>query len=92
MAIHRLEAAEITSDENPGSRELLEKLNEAKDEVERFEKAEAEGAMVTTRLKWNVEGEKPSKYFCGLEKYNALQKYIPSLKVKDETAIRFCFD
>ena len=34
--------------------------------------------MVRTRLKWNVEGEKTSKYFCGLE------KYIPSLKVKDE--------
>ena len=33
--------------------------------------------------RWKVDGEKPSKFFCKLENYNAMQKYIPQLKVKD---------
>ena len=28
-----------------------------------------------------MEGEKPTRLFCSLEKHNAVQKYIPQLKV-----------
>ena len=84
LALHRLEIAEEASDAQPGSEELLEKLNEAKMEVDKFEKMEAEGAQTRARTTWHIEGEKLSKYFCNLEKYNALQKYIPKLKVKND--------
>ena len=84
LALHRLEVAEEASDSQPNCRELLEKLNEAKKDVEIFEKTEAEGALVRARALWQIEGEKPSKFFCNLEKFNALQKYIPKLKVKNE--------
>ena len=84
LALHRLESAEIASDLDPGSDVLMEQLNVARCLVEKFEQVEAEGAMIRARANWQLHGEKPSKYFCNLEKYNALQKYIPELKVKDE--------
>ena len=49
-----------------------------------FTKKEAEAAECRARIKWQVDGERPSKYFCNLEKYNAIQKYIPLLKVKND--------
>ena len=83
LALHRLEEAEIASDRQPGSSDLKEQLDLARDEVDKFSKQEAEAAECRARLRWKVEGEKPSKFFCKLEKYNAMQKYIPQLKVKD---------
>ena len=58
LALHRLESAEIASDRTPDSIELLKQLNEAKNEVEEFEKKEAEGALMRARLRWQLEGEK----------------------------------
>ena len=84
MAIHKLESAEKLSDGQPGNLRLLEELNAAKLEIEAIEKTEAAGALIRSRIRWQLEGEKPSKYFCNLEKYNALQKYIPSLQIKDD--------
>ena len=84
MAIHRLESAEKISDSQPANLLLLDELNKAKQEIEAMEKKEAEGSLIRSRIRWQLEGEKPSKYFCNLEKYNALQKYIPSLKTKNE--------
>ena len=36
--------------------------------------------IICSRAKWNFEGEKPSKYFCALEKANNNEKYIAGLK------------
>ena len=83
LAIHRLEIAEIASDNNPTSDDLKRELDIAKKAVEEFAKIESEGAYCRSRAKWQVEGEKPSKFFCNLEKFNALQKYIPELKIKN---------
>ena len=83
LALHRLEAAESESDSQPCNEHLLKELNAAKQEVEAFAKIESEGALTRARIRWQLEGEKPSRYFCNLEKYNALQKYIPQLKVKN---------
>ena len=51
--------------------------------MERFNQQESEGAQCRARTKWQVDGEKPSKFFCSLEKHNSVQKYIPQLKVRD---------
>ena len=85
MAIHRLELAEIISDKEPDNTELRRQLDIAREEVEEFNRKASEGAQCRARVKWQVDGEKPSKYFCGLEKYNGLQKYIPQLKIKDDS-------
>ena len=34
-------------------------------------------------MKWLVEGEKPSSYFCNLENKNFLEKTIKKLKTQD---------
>ena len=83
LALHRHELAELKSDQEPTNQELRRQLDLAKQEVEGFNRAAAEGAQCRARVQWQVDGEKPSRYFCNLEKYNALQKYIPQLKVKD---------
>ena len=84
LALHKLENAENKADSQPDNIKLRQELDSARKEVEEFEKHEAEGAIIRARLKWQLEGEKPSRYFCNLEKYNALQKYIPRLKIKTE--------
>ena len=85
LAIHRLELAEIASDKQPESTDLKKQLDLAKEEVDKYARKEAEGAECRARVQWRVDGEKPSKYFCNLEKFNALQKYIPRLKVKNSS-------
>ena len=84
LALHKLELAEIESDREPDSAQLRTQLDLAREEVQRFNRKETEGAQCRARLQWQVEGEKPSKFFCNLEKHNAVQKYIPQLKIKDE--------
>ena len=83
LAIHRLELAEIASDREPLNTYFKSELSKAKTEVEDFAKSDLEGALCRARAKWQVDGEKPSKFFCALEKFNALQKYIPELKLKN---------
>ena len=84
LAIHRLEIAETSSDNDPSNTDLKAELIKAKAEVEEFAKQDLEGSLCRARTKWQVDGEKPSKFFCNLEKYNALQKYIPELKVRND--------
>ena len=84
IALHRLELAEINSDKNPDSDDFRRQLDLAREEVEKFAKKDADGVQCRARVQWQVDGEKPSRFFCNLEKYNAMQKYIPQLKVKDE--------
>ena len=86
LAIHRLELAEVNSDKEPDSMELKRQLDIAREEVEEHNKRVTEGVQCRARVQWQVEGERPSRYFCSLEKYNALQKYIPQLKIKDNSA------
>ena len=45
---------------------------------------QAEGAFVRARMKEKVEGEKPTKLFCSLEKHNSIQKYISKLNVEKD--------
>ena len=85
LAIHRLEVAEINSDKEPNNADLRRQLDIAREEVEEHNRKDSEGAQCRARVKWQVDGEKPSKYFCSLEKYNGLQKYIPQLKIKDDS-------
>ena len=34
------------------------------------------GVRIRSRVKWLAEGERPSKFFCNLEKYNYVEKTI----------------
>ena len=61
---------------------VSEKLEETRTELENLLAYQAQGAFVRARTKMQVEGEKPSKLFCSLERHNAVQKYIPKLNVQ----------
>ena len=56
-------------------------LQRKKSELEDIYKYQAEGAFIRSRARYSIEGEKPSKLFCTLERHNAIQKYIPKLNV-----------
>ena len=84
LAVHNLESLEIASDKQPNSINIKEQLEQARLEVQSFEKKNVEAAKIRARVRWELDGEKPSKFFCNLERHNALQKYIPQLLVKSD--------
>ena len=56
--------------------ELMENLNT---ELEEFRAEYMRGLLVRSKAKWMEDGEKPSKYFCALEKRNYINKNITKL-------------
>ena len=62
-------------------------LNDKKQELQNIREQKLKGEFVRSRLKWISDGEKPSKYFCGLEKKTILKKTIRKLELCDETVI-----
>ena len=80
------ELCEESNDENFKLKN--ENLQLKKMEFDNLNAYQAQGAFIRARAKYQVDGEKPSKLFCSLEKHNAVQKHIPQLKiVKDEKEI-----
>ena len=64
--------------------DLVTELNEKKVALEEINNHIAQGAYVRSRATYKVEGERPTKMFCELEKYNGVQKFVPQLIVEDE--------
>ena len=60
---------------------LNDQMQAKKFELEAIYEHQAQGAFIRARAKYKMEGEKPTRLFCSLEKHNAVQKYIPQLKV-----------
>ena len=57
-------------------------LQSKKQELEQIYSYQAQGAYVRARSRYKIEGEKPTRLFCSLEKHNAVQKHIPKLIVE----------
>ena len=51
-------------------------------ELENIYAFQAQGAYIRAKARYKIEGEKPSRLFCSLEKHNAVQKHIPKLIVE----------
>jgi hypothetical protein len=49
-------------------------LEETRHNLEQLKQRKLDGMMVRSRVQWIQEGEKPSHYFCSLEKCNFLNK------------------
>ena len=58
-------------------------LQNKKLELDNIYSFQAQGAFVRARARYQVEGEKPTRLFCSLEKHNAVQKHIPKLVVEE---------
>ena len=82
LILHNLEEAEKESDKDPSNEAKRDRLDDCKQTANDFERKEAEGAATRARADWKLNGEKPTKFFCALEKHNNLQKYIPRLDIE----------
>ena len=82
---HDIEILEYQIQQNPTRDETLQsELDEKKSALENIYKYQAQGAYVRSRASYKVEGERPTRMFCSLEKYNGTQKYVPTLIVPGE--------
>ena len=82
LLIHDIEILHFQSQATAGHNPFIEdELTLKRNELETLLQVESEGAYVRSRAKYNLEGEKPSRLFCNLEKYNGVQKYVPQLLV-----------
>ena len=62
--------------------EYNEKISTKREELENLLTVQAEGAFIRARAQNMVDGEKPTKFFCALEKHNAVLKHIPNLMLE----------
>jgi exonuclease III len=67
-----------------GDIHLTEVLEETRLKLSQIEMYRAEGAKVRSRAQFYSEGEKPTKYFCGLEKSRGVEKIIRGLEINGQ--------
>ena len=65
----------------------LNKIEEKKTELQNIRKEKLQGVMIRARVRWAEEGEKPTKYFCGLESRNYTSKTIFKVKKDDDSIV-----
>ena len=58
---------------------LEQKLYNLKNELEAHRKEKLKGVFIRSKARWVEHGEKPSKYFCSLEKRNYVTKALTML-------------
>ena len=74
---------EINFLENIGNMALAEIIDIKKSELVNIRQKSTIGSAIRARTQWLNEGEKPSKFFCSLEKYNYTEKTIKSIQLQD---------
>ena len=71
---------EIATLEKNVTENSIENLETKKHELESLRNEKMKGKLVRSRAQWVDEGEKPTKYFCGLESKNYTSKIIPKVE------------
>ena len=62
----------------------LDNYTKLKEELEEIYKIKGERSIFRCKVRWNEQGEKPTKYFLNFEKRNYNRKIIAELKVEDD--------
>ena len=82
---HDIEILENRLQENQIANDNIEvELEEKKAALENIYNYEARGAFIRSRATYKIDGERPTRLFCALEKYNGTQKYVPQLIMTEE--------
>ena len=84
LLLHEIEVLEdniAAVEDDEAFEEDNDNLTRKKNELEKMYEYQAQGAFVRAKSRYKIEGEKPTKLFCSLEKHNAVQKHIPKLSV-----------
>ena len=71
------EIKQLTENVNVNNIEKLESLNA---QLQELREKKIQGMMVRSRIKWAIDGEKPSKYFCNLENRNFVDRSMSVLE------------
>ena len=79
-----IEKLDIEYANNPNDNTYLQ-LETAKTELENINKEKLASSVFRSKCEWAEEGERNSKYFLNLEKYNYTNKQITSLEVRGKT-------
>ena len=72
-----LEIKQLTENVNENNIEKLESLNA---QLQELRDKQIQGMIVRSRIKWALDGEKPSKYFCNLENRNFVDRSLSVLE------------
>ena len=67
--------------------ESVEKIHQLENKLDEIYNYETAGSIVRACVKWAEEGERSTKYLCGLEKRRSERKNIHRLKASDGTLI-----
>ena len=81
LLLHRLEELEAQSGSD--TVDVADLLKTTRTELEALFRHEAEGAAIRARAHYKLNGEKATRLFCSLEKYNGTQKFIPQLIIEE---------
>ena len=82
----QLNTLEQQLSQNP-SDTIEKEYNFCKQKLNQIEDQYAQGAIVRSKVKYLEDGERCTKYFFDLEKYNYNKKHIRKLKCDDNTTI-----
>ena len=63
---------------------VINVLERTKEELYMIRKEKMKGVLVRAKARWIEEGERPTKYFCGLEKRQYSQKYMGCVEINGE--------
>ena len=87
--LHEIELLETKIDAEENKDELINidtELPMKKTELGAIYAHQALGAYVRSRSKHILEGEKPTRLFCALERHNAVQKHVPRLLIEKDSS------
>lgn len=73
--------------ENNATEDKLEQIETLKNELINIRHEKLKGHMIRSRAQYIDQGEKPTKYFCALEKHNYVSKIICNLEQEDGNKI-----
>ena len=71
--------------QNGGTHE--EEISKLESELENIREEKVKGIITRAKAKWNIEGERSTRYFCNLEKKHYTEKIIPKLILEDNTEV-----
>ena len=77
----------ITSLENNLDENNLENLESLRLQLNDIRQQKLKGHVIRARAKHNDKGEKPTKYFCGLEQHNYISKTMNKVEKEDGTIL-----
>ena len=82
-----IEEKELPDQNSDVIQNLRSRLKEANSELEQIREKKIKGSFMRSKALWIEQGEKPTKYFCNLEKRNFVNKQMSRIEKVDGTQV-----